>query len=188
MSHRTVAAVLVLMLAAGCSDDDAGGATTDTVPATPDVTICDPTGTGQSADELPDVATISEAIAAVEAALGGPTEFFEINTTARVVNLFVALNDGTVVQPWLYVDGELTTEDGQAASGGTFASSDVDFDADSVLDGVRAELPDATLETFYVHGDGQGNVRYGLLVSTKCGGGFDVIVGPDGTVQAVDPV
>jgi hypothetical protein len=183
-----VAAVLVLSVGAGCSDDDGGGST-DTVAATsPDVTICDPSGEPQSDDELPAVGAVADAMAALEQELGAPAEYFEVNATARVVNLFVALNDATVAQPWVYVDGELSSEDGQPASGGTFGTDDVDFDSGTVLDGIRAELPDAIVETFYVHGDGQGNVRYGLLVSTQCGGGFDVIVGPDGSVLSVDPV
>ena len=182
------ALVIVTAVAAGCSDDGTDDVANTTLDTAPVVTICEPDGAPQAESDLPDVATISDAMAALEAELGGPAEYFEINATARVVNLFVALNDASVVQPWVYVDGELSSEDGEPASGGTFATGDVDFEPEAVLDGVRQELPDAVLESFYVHGDGQGNVRYGLLVSTKCGGGFDVIVGPDGTVQAVDPV
>ena len=53
---------------------------------------------------------------------------------------------------------------------------------------MRGEIPDATLESFYVHGDGAGNVQYGVLATARCGGGLDVIVGADGAVKSVDPV
>ena len=39
-----------------------------------------------------------------------------------------------------------------------------------------------------MNGDGKGNVQYGVLTSAQCGGGLDVVVGPDGAVKSVDPV
>ena len=62
-----------------------------------------------SADALPRVDLISKAITALEAKLGAPQQYFEINATSHLVNLFVALNDGKVVQPWVYLDGELSS-------------------------------------------------------------------------------
>lgn len=183
-----MAAVVVMMavLVAGCSDDAADpGASTG---GSTGVTICEPSGTAQPDDQLPAVAEIPVAIEALEAELGGPQTYFEVNATARVVNLFVALNDEQLVQPWLYVDGELTSQDGQAASGGTFTGDDLDFVPTEVLTKVRAEVPDAILESFYVNGDGAGNLQYGVLTSAQCGGGLDVVVGPDGAVKSVDPV
>ncbi len=35
---------------------------------------------------------------------------------------------------------------------------------------------------------GSDSVVYEVLVSAQCGGGLDVVVGPDGTVKSVDPV
>lgn len=185
-SRRTSAAALAvgLVLLAACSDDN--GAAADT--SAPGVTICEPTGTAQSEADLPAVGSIPTAIADLEAKLGGAQQFFEINATARLVNLFVALNDGTLAQPWLWVDGELSSAPGQAASGGTFAAADIDFQPDAVLTKIRDEVPDAILETFYVHGDGTGRVQYSVLTSAQCGGGLDVVVGPDGAVKSVDPV
>jgi hypothetical protein len=186
MSRRTVLPLLkvvALTLAlVGCSDDDAAA------PSTPDVTICAPNVTAQSDADLPAVARISEAIAALEAQLGGPQQYFEVNATARLVNLFVALNGASVAQAWVYVDGKLTSKEGQAASGGTFATGDLDLRPDTVLSKVRDQIPEAILETFYVHGDGKGNVEYGVLTSAQCGGGLDVVVGADGSVKSVDPV
>lgn len=186
-----VASVLLLvgLAVAGCSDDD--GTTSTTAAGGGDsgaeVTICDPEGAPQADEDLPQVAMISEAVEALEAELGGPASFFEINVTARLVNLFVALNDAEVVQPWLYIDGELSSQEGQPATGGTFTATDLEFDPEAVLSGIRAEVPDAILESFYVQGDGQGNLLYGVLASARCGGGLDIIVGGDGTVKSVDP-
>lgn len=183
-----MAAVVVMMslVVAGCSDDAADSEAS--TGASSGVTICEPSGTAQPDDQLPAVAEIPVAIEALEAELGGPQTYFEVNATARVVNLFVALNDGKLVQPWLYVDGELTSQDGQSASGGTFTADELDFVPTEVLTEVRAEVPDAILESFYVNGDGAGNLQYGVLTSAQCGGGLDVVVGPDGAVKSVDPV
>lgn len=184
ISRVPAAAVLAVGLAflAACSDD----------PSSADdgavVTICDPEGTAQADADLPAVGSVEQAMADLEKELGAPQQYFEVNATARLVNLWVALNDGSLAQPWVWVDGELSSEDGQAAGGGTFTAADVDFDAATLLDPVRAEVPDAILETFYVHGDGEGNVQYSLLTSAQCGGGLDVVIGADGSVKSVDPV
>ena len=57
-----------------------------------------------------------------------------------------------------------------------------------MLSKISAELPGAALESFYVNGDGKGNVQYGVLVTSAQGGGLDVLVGPDGAILSVDPV
>jgi hypothetical protein len=170
------------LLFAACSDDTANTSTS------PPVTICQPSVTDQPAADLPNVAAITTAIDALETKLGGAQQYFEINATARIVNLFVALNDGKVAQPWVWVDGELTSKEGQAASGGTFVAADLDYDPAAVLSQVRAKVPEAILESFYVNGNGQGGTLYGVLASAQCGGGLDVVVGPDGAVKSVDPV
>lgn len=179
-------ALVPLVLLVACSDSNGSAITTDSAPA---VTICDPASVDpQTDDQLPNVAAIAEAIDALTAELAAPPEFFEVNATASVVNLFVALNDGTKVQPWVYVNGELSSDAVQDASGGTFTAADLDFDPDTVLQPLRDQLPDTILESFYVNGDGQGNVQYGVLASAVCGGGLDVIVSRDGEVLSVDPV
>ena len=183
-SRVPVAALLAagLTFLAGCSDDPATSDDSSTV------TICDPDGTAQATDDLPAVGSVQQAMADLEGQLGAPQQYFEVNATARLVNLWVALNDGALAQPWVWVDGELSSEDGQAAGGGTFTAADVEFDPATILDPVRAEVPDVILETFYIHGDGEGNVQYSLLSSAQCGGGLDVVIGADGSVKSVDPV
>ena len=187
-----VALVVGLGLLAGCtksgpvnaSDTTGPGATTTSVGGG----LCSDTGSTQAPADLPDVADVRTAIADLEQQLGGPQAFFEVNATARLVNLFVALNDGAVVQAWVWVDGQLTSEEGQPASGGTFTAADLDFDEAAVLAKVREQIPTATLESFVVNGDGQGNVQYSVLTSSACGSGLDVVVGADGAVKSVDPL
>lgn len=140
------------------------------------------------ATDLPIVDQIDDAIAALEARLGSPQEYFEINATARLVNLFVALNDGAVAQPWLYLDGELSSSAGQPAAGGTLRAVDIDLDVDAIFGQLLIEVPRATVASFYIHGDGLGSVRYGALVTTELGGGLDVELLADGTIVSVDPV
>jgi hypothetical protein len=167
-----VTACLVAACLVGAACSSSGGGSKATTP----VTICTPKdGTQQAAGDLPDVKKIPEAIAALEAKLGGPQQYFEVNATARVVNMFVALNNGTIAQ-------------GQKASGGTFAATDLGYQPDKVLGQIHQKVPDAILESFYVNGDSKGNVQYGVLASAQCGGGLDILVGPDGSVKAVDPV
>jgi hypothetical protein len=136
---------------------------------------------------LPEVGLIDDAVAALQTKLGGPQQFFEINATSSLVNLIVALNDGKVAQPWVYLDGELTSTEGAEASGFSFAASALDFDPDKVLSKLEAELPQSSPDLFFIEGGEGGIVRYSVAVTSRLGGQLIVVVGPDGTVQSVDP-
>lgn len=177
---RGLAVALLVLPVAACEGADSAA-------PRPSVTICDPDAAPQAAGDLPDVALLPTAIDAIRAELGAEPEFFEVNATARLVNMFVALNGATMVQAWLYADGQLSTQPAREAVGGTFTADLVEVDPATVFDAVRAEIPDAILETFYVHGNGAGGVQYGILASTVCGGGFDITVDAAGAVLAVDP-
>ena len=130
---------------------------------------------------------IGAAVAALETRLGGPQQYFEINATPQLVNLFVALNDGKLVQPWVYLDGELTSTEGREATGFSFARSALDFDPDRVLSRIQAELPQARPDVFFVEGGKGGIVQYSVAVTSQQGGQLVVIVGPGGEVQSVAP-
>jgi hypothetical protein len=181
LAAAALAVSVMSLVAASCSSSKGSA-------SAPNVTICNAKGTAQADADLPAVSRIAVAIDALEAKLGGPQQYFEVNATAKVVNLFVALNNATVAQAWLYADGTLTSKDGQKANGGTFSKADLDFQPDKVLTVVRRQIPDAILESFYVNGDGKGHVQYGVLTSAQCGGGLDVVVGPTGAVKSVNPV
>ena len=179
-------ALAVAVAVAGCSNDDASSSTPLSTPL-PTVEVAQ-SAVGPVGVELPIIEQIDEAVAALDTELRGAQSFFEINATARLVNMFVALNNGAVAQPWVYLGGTLTSSEGQPASGGSFEIAAVDFDPEIILSKVLSDLPDITIESFYIHGDGQGNVLYGVLATTSKGGGLDVILGPDGAVKSVDPV
>jgi myosin-crossreactive antigen len=182
-SSNTVPAFAICLagLLLGCSENGGGAATTTS-------TVAEMSAPAPAGGELPLVEQIDAAIAAIESELGGPQQYFEINATAKLVNLFVSLNNGAIAQPWVYVDGTLTSQEGKAASGGTFLAADVAFDPAMVLSKIRDQLAGSTIESFYINGDGQGNVQYGALVTSKQGGGLDVLVGSDGAIKSVDPI
>jgi hypothetical protein len=133
------------------------------------------------------VGAIDEAVKALEAKLGGPQQYFEINATAHLVNLIVALNDGKVAQPWVYLDGQLSSTEGAAATGFSFAASALDFEPGRVLGKVREQLPESSPDLFFVEGGEGGKVQYSVAVTSKQGGQLLVVVGPDGSVQSVTP-
>ena len=129
---------------------------------------------------------IHDAVAAIERQFGAKQQFFEINATASLVNMIVALNDGKVAQPWVYVDGELSSTEGAPATGFTFESSALTFDPDKVLSQIQAELPQSSTDLFFIEAGAGGAVRYSVAVTSNQGGQLIVVVGPDGAVQSVD--
>jgi len=146
-------------------------------------------GDGDSAPPVR-IDDIRPAIAAVEAELGAGQQFFEVNATAQLVNVFVAVDDATSALPYIYFDGELQPPAPALSveSGFTFGADAVDFDEDTVLDAVADELAESTIEGFAIEGGDGGIVRY--LVSTRSaqGGVLAVTVAPDGAVLEVDPL
>ena len=179
MASATCRFVLAAAIALGaCSDT--GGSSTETGASS--TTTSDAT-----AGTLPLVEKIHDAVNALETKLGGPQQYFEINATARLVNVIVALNDGKVAQPWVFLDGELSSTDGAAATGFSFAASALDFDPAKVLSKLQEQLPESSPDLFFVEGGEGGTVRYSVAVTSKQGGQLVVIVGPDGSVQSVTP-
>jgi len=136
------------------------------------------------------VADIRPAIEAVEAELGAGQQFFEVTANELVTNLFVAVDDATAAVPYVYLDGELQPPAPKltGASGFTFSADAVDFDEETVLEPVREELTDSTIESFSIEGGAGGAVRYVVSTLSPEGGRLDVTVAPDGTVLEVDPL
>jgi hypothetical protein len=134
------------------------------------------------------VSDIAAAAAAVDAALGGPQDFFEITATPQLTNVFVAIDGGTAAVPYIFLDGELQAPapriDG--AAGQTFTADAIDFDEATVLDGVENDLPDATIDAFSVEGGPGGFVRYVVSARSEQGGVLDIVVAPSGAVIEVD--
>lgn len=159
-------ALLVAATVVGCGSDDDGAA-------------------GDSF-----VADIRPAIEAVEAELGAGQQYFEVTANELVTNLFVAVDDATAAVPYVYLDGELQPPAPKltGASGFTFSADAVDFDEETVLEPVREELTDSTIEAFSIEGGAGGAVRYVVSTLSPEGGRLDVTVAPDGTVLEVDPL
>lgn len=181
-----VVVAVAAVAAAGCSDDGDSSATSSALVGT-DAGTARP-GNEVVAGVLPAVDQIEAAVSALETELGGPQDYYEINATAQLVNLFVSLNNGAIAQPWLYVNGTLTAGEGQAASGGTLRADALDFNPDAIFSKLSQEVPGLSVESFYVHGDGAGNLLYGVLATSPRGGGLDIVLGADGSVKSVDPV
>lgn len=174
--HRALLAVALCSMVS-CANEGAADTTTAVAPA-----ACAP------APPALQVGMIAAAMAAVEHELGGPQQYYEINATELLVNVFVDGGDGRAT-PFVYVDGTLTSGDPlDGASGHSFTADRVDFDAQRVTSCVTSELPDSVPTAFEVVGGRDGAVRYSVLVTSKVGGQLVVEVGPDGIVIAVDPV
>jgi hypothetical protein len=144
-------------------------------------------GDEEAAEPL--VGDIGRAMAALEAELGGPQRFFEVNATPQVVNLFVATGGGSGVTPFVFVGDELAPAgDPSTAEGNTFAPAAVQFDPDTILDRLTEELPDSEVVLFTVLGGPEGAVQYSAGVRSQEGGALEVVLGADGAVESVSPV
>jgi hypothetical protein len=134
----------------------------------------------------PLVEQIAPAVAAVEAERGGPQQYFEVNATPQLVNVFVA--DGEQVVPYVYVGGELGPPAAAApAEGEAFTADALTFDPLTILDGIAADLPDSDIVLFTVVGGPDGAMQYGAGVQSDEGGTLDVVLTADGAVESVTP-
>ncbi len=140
-------------------------------------------------DELPLVGEIAPAIAAVETELGGPQDYFEVNTTPDVVNVWVATDDAATATVYAYFDGELQPPAAprDVEGGETFRAAALDFDPDEILTGIADELDEPSIAQFVVVGGPGGAVQYSAFVTSSEGGVLDVLLGADGAVLGVDP-
>ncbi len=138
--------------------------------------------------ELPLVAEIAPAIAAVEAELGGPQDYFEVNATPQLVNLFVATDGAAAATAYVYLGGELQppAPPRDVTSGATFRADALDFDPEVIFEGVVDELDDPAVTQFVVVGGPGGAVQYSAFVVSSEGGVLDVLLGPDGAVLGVE--
>lgn len=175
--------VVALLTSGACSDSGNDAASTT---ATAAATAA--TGSAPAAGGAPlRVDLIDDAIAAVEQELGGPQEYYEINATPALVNLFVA-GDGTSVTAYVYVGGVLTSQPVGEADGATFRAEALELDPDLVTSRVTRELSTSRQDAFEILGGPEGTVLYSIIVTSAAGGQLIVQVSGDGTIGAVDPV
>ncbi|MEY4230927.1 MAG: hypothetical protein RLZZ362_1776 [Actinomycetota bacterium] len=179
---RFAAGAVSVLVLSSCSGSDDGGSSSSPALDSLVTSACAPGDPVLVIDEIPD------AVAAVEAELGGPQRYFEINATELLVNLFVASPDGTKATPYAYAAGQLSSKDTFDAQGNTFEASALDVDPQLVSSCVAGQLPTSSQDLFIVEGGAGGAVRYTILTTSTNGGQLLVEVGGDGTVLSVDPV
>lgn len=114
-------------------------------------------------------------------------EYFEINATPQRVNLFVAMNNATVVQAFAFENGKLTSNAPQSgASGRTFPAAAVQVEGVSVFDTVRSKLPGSLIRALEIVGTLTGTARYSVVVNSNGGEPLVIQVEHDGAIVGTD--
>lgn len=147
----------------------------------------------ESGGDVLGIDAIGQAVEAVRAEVGGEPRFFEINTTADGVNLFIATSrssggvlDGVVQARYTPTGGLVLAADVLEASGSTFAGSDLDVSGSRVTSSVIRELEDSKLLMFVVTAGTGSEVLFRIIVESARGGRLSVFVAEDGTILGTD--
>ncbi|MEI7619051.1 MAG: hypothetical protein WCK14_10570 [Actinomycetota bacterium] len=128
---------------------------------------------------------IRPALTALEAKLGGPQHYFEVNATPTLVNLFVANSANTQATAYVFTAGSLgapAAPEQVKAGAPTFTTADIAFDQAHVLDPVLVALPESTYRVFSIVGVANGGAAYLVTMQSAKGGDFQVPVKPDGSL------
>jgi hypothetical protein len=188
MRAIVLAGVVGALALVGCSSDGGDPVATTVAGTSGDSTVSpldgDASGTTTMARDL------RRAVEAVEAELGGPQEFFEVTATSQLTNVFVAIDDATKAVPYVFVGGELEVPGPtlEGAEGHTFVSSAMTFDDELLLSVIAEQLPTATIDAVSAEGGPDGTVRYVVSARSDEGGLLDIVVGPNGAIQSVQPI
>jgi hypothetical protein len=141
-----------------------------------------PSTTDAAAARIDDVAP---AIAAVEAARGGPQRYTEINANESVVNLFVALPDGTEVA-YVFRDGKLeppAEPTAQQPGAKPFDLASVDLAAVSGFEALlEHDLPDTVLRRLTLVEIPDKGLNWVATVVNSKGSPIDVVFSPSGAL------
>ena len=136
---------------------------------------------------LPIVGSIPEAIAALEEFYGSPQEYFEISARLDSIGFVVAVDDATAAEQgsWTPEDGLVEPEPVGEASGATFTADQIDLESDRIFDRIFAELDDPTIIDLAIQCGPDGTVIYDASIASEAGGVLLVLLGPDGSIRAV---
>ncbi len=133
---------------------------------------------------------IAVAVSAVEADLGGAQQFTEINVGPELVNVFVALPDGTELA-YVYRDGSLEPPPAptpQPEGAVLFGLDGIDLTAAEGFDDLLAEeLPDSALAGMSLTGAAAGGAQWTATLVGAKGGVFDVLISPGGQIMGALP-
>ena len=142
-------------------------------------------GCGSSKEALL-VSDIDDAVEAVGKVLGKTPEFYEINATPTLVNLFAADGKGNAIN-FVYEKGKLAQETSVApAQGKSFSAKGMKLSS-KVFARVHQELPESILRAFSVIGDNPvGGVQYRVVLQSEQGGQLAVFVDPTGKILGTD--
>jgi hypothetical protein len=169
--RRAIALVAMVALFAAACSGGGSSATTTTTMAAPTLRL----------DLVP------AAVAAVEAALGGPQQYTEINAFEQGVNVFVATADGNEL-PYVYRDGTGLEPPPapQPAAGTPFATTGLDLTAGARLPAdVQSRLPGAVpVAAALVQRPVDGLVWDVRVIGAK-GSELDVLYTPQGVLLSV---
>lgn len=145
---------------------------------------------------------IENALNAVEQKTGADVDFFEINATTDLVNVFVAtdldgtpnadgLPDAVVHYVFTEKDGLEAAPDPVGAEGPTFVRTAIDFEPSSILTKVLSELPESTPQMFVLTAAGTaeestGTVQYRLMMQSSQGGQMSIVLTNTGEIVGTD--
>ena len=145
---------------------------------------------------------IENALDAVEQKAGVGLEFYEINATSAIVNIFVAtdldgianadgLPDAVVRYVFSEKDGLEVAPDPVGANGATFTRAALDYEPTSILNKVLSELPDSQPQMFVLTAAGTaeestGVVQYRLMVQSTQGGQMSIVLTNTGEIVGTD--
>ena len=118
-------------------------------------------------------------------------QFFEINATPDLINIYVATKGATEAVAFIYddKDGLSEPDSPQTASGSTFKWSDVDSDItkSAVYETVVTELPRSTISRFVIGRDPEfDKLTYRVIMVSDSGGEFAAYVDPSGKIIGGD--
>lgn len=187
------AVVLVTLSAAfvaGCSADSEGGdGASGVLEESIERRDSGAPGSEATADLQRLAGQLRDAVAAVDAELGGPQEYFEVTSTAQLTNVFVVTDDATAAIPYVFLDGALQAPGPPLeGAGNSFTAAALTYDESVLLGRIADELPSATIESLSVDGGPNGAVRYVVAARSQEGGLLEIVVGPDGVILSVEPV